>query len=75
VYKKGRQPFGGLTVPEAGLIQNILKEEQIFIDALLNTTDINDSQMPGRRMQAIPQPVHGGTICENVVALRSKIWK
>jgi hypothetical protein len=26
-------------------------------------------------MQAIPQPVLGGTICENAIALYTKMWK
>jgi hypothetical protein len=38
----GRQPFGGLTVPEAGLAQYILKAEQIFIAAFPNLALLNN---------------------------------
>jgi hypothetical protein len=35
-YETDKQPFGGLTVPVAALVQYILKAEQIFIEAFPN---------------------------------------
>jgi hypothetical protein len=48
-----RQPFGGITVPDEGLIQYILKAEKIFIEAF--PTLISNPGVAEQLVSMIPQ--------------------
>jgi hypothetical protein len=52
-YETSRQPFGGLTVPDDGLIQYILKAEQIFIEVF--PTFISKPGIAKQLVSMIPQ--------------------
>jgi hypothetical protein len=52
-YETSRQPFGGLTVPDDGLIQYILKAEQIFIEVF--PTFISKPGIAKNLVSMIPQ--------------------
>jgi hypothetical protein len=52
-YETSRQPFGGLTVPDDGLTQYILKAEQIFIEAF--PTLISKPGIAKQLVSMIPQ--------------------